>query len=163
MKIYEKMNDSALRPILTDIVNAAESKGIDIFDPSVVNSQFSDVMNVVDDEIETYLGNSSYDGNSTYEDSSFFISILLMNKNFMTEPIKRPKRKVYKVNHTITMSQIIYEQYENTYDSFLPLTKDMLSDLRLSGDYEPWDGDMVDSQEGDSDIIDDEVDSIEEL
>ena len=81
----------------------------------------------------------------------------------MTEPIKRPKRKVYNVIHSITMSQTVYETYENTYDSFLPLTKDMLSDLRLTGDYEPWDGDMVDLQEGDSDIIGDEVVSIEEL
>lgn len=157
------MSDSALRPILTDIVNAAESKGIDIFDPSVVNSQFSDVMNVVDDEIDTYLGVSSYAGHSAYEDSSFFISILLMNKNFMTEPIKRPKRKVYKVNHTITMNQTVYETYENTYDTFLPLTKDILLNLQASGDYTALEGDMVNSYIEDSEIIDDEIDSIEEL
>jgi hypothetical protein len=163
MKIYEKMNDSALRPILMDIVNEAESQELDIFDPSIIDSNFSDIMDIVDGEIETYIGDSSYAGHSAFEDSTFFISILLMNKNFMTEPIKRPKRKVYKVNHTITMNQTVYETYENTYDTFLPLTKDILLNLQVSGDYTALEGDMVNSYIEDSEIIDDEIDSIEEL
>ena len=81
----------------------------------------------------------------------------------MTEPIKRPKRKVYKVNHTITMNQTVYDTYENTYDTFLPLTKDILLNLQESGDYTALEGDMVNSYIEDSEIIDDEIDSIEEL
>lgn len=157
MRPYEKYNDKALRPILQEIVNSCEENNIDIFNKNFVDSNFEEVVSVVDDEIESYFGTPEF------EDTSFFIAVLLMNNNFMTEPIRRPKLKSYRITHTHERVQTIQETYENQYDSFLPFTNTMLMDLQSLGFYDPYDGKLIDDEVVDSDYSNDWIDDIEEL
>lgn len=157
MKTYEKYNDKALRPILQDIVNSCEENNIDIFNKNFVNSNFEDVVSIVDDEIESYFGTPEF------EDTSFFIAVLLMNNNFMTEPIRRPKLKSYKITHIYEQVQTIQDSYVNVYDSFLPFTNSMLMDLQSMDSYVPYDGRLVDEEVVDSDYSNDWVSDIEEI
>lgn len=157
MKPYEKYNDKALRPILQDIVNSCEEEGINIFDSRYVDSNFEDVVSVVDDEIESYIGTPDF------EDTSFFIAILLMNNNFMTEPIRRPKLKSYRITHVYEHVQTTQDTYVNEYDSFLPFTSSMLMDLQSMSSYDPYDGKLIDEEVVDSDYSNDWVSNIEEI
>ena len=157
MKTYEKYNDKALRPILQDIVNSCEENNIDIFNKNFVNSNFEEVVSIVDDEIESYFGTPEF------EDTSFFIAVLLMNNNFMTEPIRRPKLKSYKITHIYEQVQTIQDSYVNVYDSFLPFTNSMLMDLQSMDSYDPYDGRLVDEEVVDSDYSNDWVSDIEEI
>jgi hypothetical protein len=157
MKSYEKYNDKALRPILQDIVNSCEENNIDIFNKNFVNSNFEDVVSIVDDEIESYFGTPEF------EDTSFFIAVLLMNNNFMTEPIRRPKLKSYRITHIYEQVQTTQDTYVNEYDSFLPFTSSMLRDLQIMGSYDPYDGNLIDDEVVDSDYSNDWVSDIEEI
>lgn len=157
MRSYEKYNDKALRPILQDIVNSCEESNIDIFNKNFVNSNFEDVVSIVDDEIESYFGTPDF------EDTSFFIAILLMNNNFMTEPIRRPKLKSYRITHVYEKVQTIQDIYVNEYDSFLPFTSSMLMDLQSMDSYDPYDGKLIDEEVVDSDYSNDWVSDIEEI
>ena len=157
MKTYQKYNDKALRPILQDIVNSCEENNIDIFNKNFVNSNFEDVVSIVDDEIESYFGTPEF------EDTSFFIAVLLMNNNFMTEPIIRPKLKSYRITHIYERVQTIQETYVNEYDSFLPFTNSMLMDLQSMDSYDPYDGNLIDDEVVDSDYSNDWVSDIEEI
>lgn len=157
MRSYEKYNDKALRPILQDIVNSCEENNIDIFNKNFVNSNFEDVVSIVDDEIESYFGTPDF------EDTSFFIAILLMNNNFMTEPIRRPKLKSYRITHVYEKVQTIQDIYVNEYDSFLPFTSSMLMDLQSMDSYDPYDGKLIDEEVVDSEYSNDWVSDIEEI
>jgi hypothetical protein len=157
MRSYEKYNDKALRPILQDIVNSCEENNIDIFNKNFVNSNFEDVVSIVDDEIESYFGTPEF------EDTSFFIAVLLMNNNFMTEPIRRPKLKSYRITHVYERVATIQETYVNEYDSFLPFTSSMLMDLQSMDSYDPYDGNLIDDEVVDSDYSNDWVSDIEEI
>jgi hypothetical protein len=157
MRSYEKYNDKALRPILQDIVNSCEENNIDIFNKNFVNSNFEDVVSIVDDEIESYFGTPEF------EDTSFFIAVLLMNNNFMTEPIRRPKLKSYRITHVYERVATIQETYVNEYDSFLPFTSSMLMDLQSMDSYDPYDGKLIDDEVVDSDYSNDWVSDIEEI
>lgn len=157
MRSYEKYNDKALRPILQDIVNSCEENNIDIFNKNFVNSNFEDVVSIVDDEIESYFGTPEF------EDTSFFIAVLLMNNNFMTEPIRRPKLKSYRITHVYERFATIQETYVNEYDSFLPFTSSMLMDLQSMDSYDPYDGKLIDDEVVDSDYSNDWVSDIEEI
>jgi hypothetical protein len=157
MRSYEKYNDKALRPILQDIVNSCEENNIDIFNKNFVNSNFEDVVSIVDDEIESYFGTPEF------EDTSFFIAVLLMNNNFMTEPIRRPKLKSYRITHVYERVATIQETYVNEYDSFLPFTSSVLMDLQSMDSYDPYDGKLIDDEVVDSDYSNDWVSDIEEI
>jgi hypothetical protein len=157
MRSYEKYNDKALRPILQDIVNSCEENNIDIFNKNFVSSNFEDVVSVVDDEIESYFGTPEF------EDTSFFIAVLLMNNNFMTEPIRRPKLKSYRITHVYEKVQTIQDTYVNEYDSFLPFTSSMLMDLQSMDSYDPYDGKLIDDEVVDSEYSNDWVSDIEEI
>ncbi len=156
-EIYLKYNDKALRPILKDIVDECEKNGLDIFDRDSVVSNYANIIEIVDGEIESYIGTPSN------EDSTFFISIILINPNFMTEPIKRPELKTYRISHVYERIETIRTTYTNDYNSYLPFTIGMLEDLRSMGYYDPLDGDQTDEDYVDSDYTDDWVEDIDEI
>jgi len=157
MRSHEKYSDKALRPILQDIANSCENENANIFDGDYVDRNFDEIVGIVDGEIETYIGTP------TFEETTYFIALLLMNKNFMTEPIKRPQLKSYKVLHVYEKVSTIQTTYENTYDSFIPLTNSKLADLQSRGEYQPDEGEEVDQDEVDSEWTNDWVSDIEEI
>ena len=103
---------------------------------------------------------STYGLESEFEDITYIIYILLENPEFTTEPIKRPKLRSYEITHVYERNARIQDTYLNTYNSYIPITKDMLIDLQSEGFYEPYDGEEIDSEVLDSDWVDDFVDNI---
>jgi hypothetical protein len=62
--------------------------------------------------------------------------------------------------HTYERNARIQDTYLNTYDSYIPVTKSMLQQMRSDGSYEPYNGEEINSEEIDSDWIDDWIDDI---
>lgn len=157
MKPYQKYSDKSLRPILQDIVDACKNKNVDIFSRNYVDRYFEEVVGIVDGELETYIGTP------TFDETTYFIALLLMNKNFMTEPIRRPLLKTYRVKHVYERVSTIHDTYINDIDSFIPLTPGILSDLQSVGYYEPADGEEDDQEVMDSEWTNDWISDIEEI
>lgn len=157
MKPYQKYSDKSLRPILQDIVDACEYENVDIFSRDYVNGNFEEVIGIVDSELETYIGSP------TFDETTYFIALLLMNKNFMTEPIRRPLLKTYRVKHVYERVSTIHDTYINDIDSFIPLTSGILNDLQSTGYYEPAEGEEDDQEVMDSEWTNDWISDIEEI
>ena len=155
MRKIEQYPDKALRPILFSIVESLENEGVSLDDLlEDYEEYFTEAYGPIESELETYgLG-------SEFEDVTYIIYILLENPEFATEPIKRPKLRSYEIMHTYERNVRIQDTYLNTYDSYIPITKNILQDLQSEGFYEPYDGEEIDSETVDSDWIDDWIDDI---
>jgi hypothetical protein len=155
MRKIEQYPDKALRPILFNIVESLENEGVSLDDLlEDYEEYFTKAYGPIESELETYgLG-------SEFEDVTYIIYILLENPEFATEPIKRPKLKSYEITHVYERNARIQDTYLNTYDSYIPITRNILQDLQSEGFYEPYHGEEIDSQVLDSDWSDDWIDDI---
>ena len=155
MRKIEQYPDKALRPILFSIVESLENEGVSLDDLlEDYEEYFTEAYGPIESELGTYgLG-------SEFEDVTFIIYILLENPEFATEPIKRPKLRSYEIMHTYERNARIQDTYLNTYDSYIPVTKSMLQQMQSDGSYEPYNGEEINSEEIDSDWIDDWIDDI---
>jgi hypothetical protein len=155
MRKIEQYPDKALRPILVSIVESLESEGVSLDD---LLEDYENTFTKSYGSIESEL--STYGLESEFEDITYIIYILLENPEFTTEPIKRPKLRSYEITHVYERTATIRDTYLNTYDSYIPITKDMLIDLQSEGFYEPYDGEELSSEVLDSDWTDDYIDNI---
>ena len=155
MRKIEQYPDKALRPILVSIVESLENEGVALDD---LLEDYEDTFTSAYGPIESEL--STYGLESEFEDVTYIIYILLENPEFTTEPIKRPKLKSYEVTHVYERNARIQDTYLNTYDSYIPVTKSMLQQMQSDGSYEPYNGEEINSEEIDSDWIDDWIDDI---
>jgi hypothetical protein len=151
----EQYKDNALRPILVSIVGSLENEGLFLDD---LLEDYENTFTRAYGPIETELG--TYGLESEFEDITYIIYILLENPEFTTEPIKRPKLRSYEITHVYERTARIQDTYLNTYNSYIPITKDMLMDLQSDGFYEPYDGEELSSEVLDSDWTDDYIDNI---
>jgi len=151
----EQYKDNALRPILVSIVGSLENEGLFLDD---LLEDYENTFTRAYGSIETELG--TYGLESEFEDITYIIYILLENPEFTTEPIKRPKLRSYEITHVYERTATIRDTYLNTYNSYIPITKDMLMDLQSEGFYEPYDGEELSSEVLDSDWTDDYIDNI---
>jgi hypothetical protein len=151
----EQYPDKALRPILVSIVESLENEGVYLDD---ILEDYENTFTEAYGPIESEL--STYGLESEFEDITYIIYILLENPEFATEPIKRPKLRSYEITHVYERNARIQDTYLNTYNSYIPVTRDMLMDLQSEGFYEPYDGEEINSEVLDSDWVDDFVDNI---
>jgi hypothetical protein len=151
----EQYKDNAIRPILISIVESLESEEVYLDD--ILEDYENTFINAYG-TIEMELG--SYGLESEFEDITYIIYILLENPEFATEPIKRPKLRSYEITHVYERTATIRDVYLNTYDSYIPITKDMLMDLQSEGLYEPYDGEELSSEVLDSDSTEDYINNI---
>jgi hypothetical protein len=151
----EQYKDNALRPILVSIVGSLENEGLFLDD---LLEDYENTFTRAYGSIETELG--TYGLESEFEDITYIIYILLENPEFTTEPIKRPKLRSYEITHVYERTATIRDTYLNRYDSYIPITKDMLIDLQSESFYEPYDGEELSSEVLDSDWTDDYIDNI---
>ena len=156
MKPYQKYSDKALIPILKDIIEALESNDVNLEDMDDVNHNLGDLSEIITDELTSYFTNVDF------KDVSYFIALIIMNDDFES-PLKRPELKTYRVTHTYQRVETNNYVYQNDMNSFIPLNNSILGDLQSSGEYEPWDGDLIDEDTVDVDYSDDWIDDIEEI
>ena len=156
MKPYQKYSDRALIPILKDIIEALESNDMYLEDMGDVDNNFEELSTIITDELTSYLSNVEF------EDITYFIALIIMNDDF-EPPLKRPELKTYRITHTYQRVETINYKYQTDMTSFIPLDDSILGELQSSGEYEPWDGDLIDEDNVDSDYSNDWIDDIEEI
>ena len=156
MKSYQKYSDRALIPILKDIIEALESNDMYLEDMDDVDHNFDELSEIITDELTSYLSNVEF------EDITYFIALIIMNDDF-EPPLKRPELKTYRITHIYQKVETINYEYQTDMTSFIPLDNSILGELQSSGEYEPWDGDLIDENNVDSDYSEDWIDDIEEI
>ena len=156
MKSYQKYSDRALIPILKDIIEALESNDMYLEDMDDVDHNFDELSEIITDELTSYLSNVEF------EDITYFIALIIMNDDF-EPPLKRPELKTYRITHIYQKVETINYKYQTDMTSFIPLDNSILGELQSSGEYEPWDGDLIDENNVDSDYSEDWTDDIEEI
>lgn len=156
MKPYQKYSDKALIPILKDIIEALESNNVYLEDMDDVNHNLGELSEIITDELTSYFTNVEF------EDVTFFMALIIMNDDFES-PLQRPELKTYRVTHTYQRVETNNYVYQNDMNSFIPLNNSILGELQSSGEYEPWDGKLIDEDNVDVDYGDDWIDDIEEI
>lgn len=156
MKPYQKYSDRALIPILKDIIEALESNNVYLEDMDDVNHNLGELSEIITDELTSYFTNVDF------EDVTFFMALIIMNDDFEL-PLERPELKTYRVTHTYQRVETNNYVYQNDMNSFIPLNNSILGELQSSGEYEPWDGKLIDEDTVDVDYGDDWIDDIEEI
>ena len=156
MKSYQKYSDRALIPILKDIIEALESNDMYLEDMDDVDHNFDELSEIITDELTSYLSNVEF------EDITYFIALIIMNDDF-EPPLKRPVLKTYRITHIYQKVETVNYKYQTDMASFIPLDNSILGELQSSGEYEPWDGDLIDENNVDSDYSEDWIDDIEEI
>ena len=156
MRSYQKYSDRALIPILKDIIEALESNDMYLEDMDDVDHNFDELSEIITDELTSYLSNVEF------EDITYFIALIIMNDDF-EPPLKRPELKTYRITHTYQRVETINYKYQTDMTSFIPLDDSILGELQSSGEYEPWDGNLIDENGVDMDYSDDWIDDIEEI
>ena len=156
MKPYQKYSDKALIPILKDIIEALESNDMYLEDMDDVDHNFDELSEIITDELTSYLSNVEF------EDITYFIALIIMNDDF-EPPLKRPVLKTYRITHIYQKVETVNYKYQTDMTSFIPLDNSILGELQSSGEYEPWDGNLIDENFVDSDYSEDWIENIEVL
>jgi len=158
MRKIEQYPDKALRPILVSIVESLEINGPDLEDiVEDYENEFQIAYPIIESELE------SYGLENEFEDVTYIMYLFVNNPNFMTEPITRPELKKYEILHIIDKSIRVQETYLTNFDSYIPITKSILQDMQSDGLYEPYEGEVIESDIIDSDWNDDWIDGINEV
>lgn len=156
MKPYQKYSDRALIPILKDIIEALESNNMYLEDIDDVNHNLGELSEIITDELTSYFANVDF------EDVTFFMALIIMNDDFES-PLQKPELKTYRITHTYQRVETNNYVYQNDMNSFIPLNNSIMGELQSSGEYEPWDGKLIDEDNVDVDYGDDWIDDIEEI
>ena len=156
MKSYQKYSDRALIPILKDIIEALESNDVSLEDMDDVNHNLGELSEIITDELTSYFTNVDF------EDVTFFMALIIMNDDFES-PLQRPELRTYRITHTYQRVETNNYVYQNDMNSFIPLNNSIMGELQSSGEYEPWDGKLIDEDNVDVDYSDDWIDDIEEI
>jgi hypothetical protein len=156
MKPYQKYSDKALIPILRDIIEALESQNMYMEEMSDIEGSFDELTEIITGELDSYIADADF------EDVTYFMALIIMNDDF-EPPLKRPESKTYRITHTYQRVETINYTYRTDMTSFIPLDKSILGELQSSGEYEPWEGDLIDEDNVDVDYTDDWINDIEEI
>ena len=156
MKPYQKYSDRALIPILKDIIEALESNNVSLEDMDDVNHNLGELSEIITDELTSYFTNVDF------EDVTFFMALIIMNDDFES-PLQRPELKTYRITHTYQRVETNNYVYQNDMNSFIPLNNSIMGELQSSGEYEPFEGKLIDEDTVDGDYGDDWIDDIEEI
>ena len=156
MKPYQKYSDRALIPILKDIIEALESNNMYIKDMSDIQNNFDDLSEIITEELNSYFDKIDF------EDVTYFMAIIVNNDDF-EPPLKRPKLKTFEITHVYQRVETVNYTYLNEMKSFIPLDNSILGELQSSGEYEPFEGKIIDEDTIDIDYGDDWIDDIEEI
>ena len=152
----EQYSDKALIPIMKDIIEALESNDMYMEDMHDVDGNFDQLSEIITKELNGYLSNVEF------EDVTYFIALIIMNDDFES-PLERPDLRTYRVTHTFQRIETNNYKYQTDVTSFIPLDNSILGELQSSGEYEPWDGNLIDENYVDSDYSEDWIENIEVL
>lgn len=156
MKPYQKYSDRAIIPIIKDIIESLESNGMYLEDMNDVENNFEELSEIITKELNSYFSKVDF------EDVTYFMAIIIMNDNF-EPPLKRPKLKTFEITHVYQRTETVNYTYRNEMNSFIPLNNSILGELQNTGEYEPWEGKLIDEDTIDGDYSEDWIENIDEV
>ena len=155
--VFEEISDRVIFSIIKQIVNKVDL-GI------VENSADWQFYEVVQKVCKLFSIDPSI------QDTDFLYNIILMNESLLEEDslpskLERPTLKNYEYDWVVTMKSIVNEYYRNTISLYT--TKDDVNDLlyylKSEGTLDVFDGDLYEEDTRDSEMLDDELDSVTEI
>lgn len=154
MSNYVNLPDKSLRVIILTLNKEFDENNIDIEGNDIFEE---DTVNLIDKTLE-YFGIGGQD----IELYSYFISLCLLNPNFLDKnvPIQRPRLNKYEVIHSETSRVWQTTTYRTVIPSYIELDENMITDLRSIELYDYWDGNIIYEHVDDSESTSDEVDEI---
>ena len=157
MSNYVNLPDKSLRVIILTLNKEFDENDIDIEGNDIFEE---DTVNLIDKTLE-YFGIGGQD----IELYSYFISLCLLNPNFLDKntPIQRPKLNKYEVIHSETSRVWQTTTYRTVIPSYIELDKNMITDLRSIELYDYWDGQIINENVDDSESTGDEVEEINRI
>ena len=159
MKPYQKYSDKAIIPIIRDIIESLESNGINMEDVVTIDDvtkNFEELSEIITKELNSYFSKVDF------EDVTYFMAIIIMNDNF-EPPLKRPKLKTFEITHVYQRVETVNYTYRTEMKSFITIDESILGELHHTGEYEPWDGNLIDEETIDGDYSEDWIENIEEV
>lgn len=155
MKPYQKYSDRALIPILKDIIEALESNNVYLEDMDDVNHNLGELSEIITDELTSYFTNVDF------EDVSYFITY--NNEWWLWTTLKRPELRTFEITHVYQRVETVNYTYLNEIKSFIPIDNSILAELTNMGEYEPFEGKLIDEDTVDGDYGNDWIENIEEI
>ena len=156
MKPYQKYSDRALIPIIKDIIEALESNNMYIKDMSDIQNNFDDLSEIITEELNSYFDKIDF------EDVTYFMAIIVNNDDF-EPPLKRPELRTFEITHVYQRVETVNYTYLNEIKSFIPIDNSILAELTNMGEYEPFEGKLIDEDTVDGDYGNDWIENIEEI
>ena len=104
------------------------------------------------------------------QDTDFLYNIILLNETLveedsLTSKLKRPTLRNYEYDWVVQMKSIVNEYYRNTISLYSAKddVNDLLYALKSEGTLDIFDGDLYEEDTKDSEMLDDELDSVTEI
>ena len=154
---FEKMSDRIIFSVIKQIINKID---MDIVENSA-DWQFYQV-------VEGICKLFSID--PSIQDTDFLYNVIKLNENVfeensLTSPLKKPTLKNYEYDWIVTMKTIVNEYYRNTISLYSDKDEvnDLLYHLKSEGTLDVFDGDLYEEDTKDSEMLDDELDSVTQI
>ena len=155
--VFEKMSDRVIFSISKKIVNE--------FDVNTVeNSADWMFYQAVESVCKMYSIDPSI------QDTDFLYNVIKLNEdifeeNSLSSPLKKPTLKKYEYDWVVTMKTIVNEYYRNTISLYSDKdnVNDLLYSLKSEGTLDVFDGDLYEEDTRDSEMLDDELDSVTQI
>jgi hypothetical protein len=155
--VFEKMSDRVIFSIIKQIINKVD------FD-MVENSADWNFYEVVQTVCKLFSIDPSI------QDTDFLYNVIKLNEDIFEEnslslPLKKPTLKNYEYDWVVTMKSIVNEYYRNTISLYSAKddVNDLLYTLKSEGTLDVFDGDLYEEDTKDSEMLDDELDSVTEI
>jgi hypothetical protein len=155
--VFEKMSDRVIFSVIKQIINKVD---LDIVENSA-DWQFYEV-------VQTVCKLFSID--PSIQDTDFLYNIILLNESLveedsLTSKLKRPTLRNYEYDWVVQMKSIVNEYYRNTISLYSAKddVNDLLYALKSEGTLDIFDGDLYEEDTKDSEMLDDELDSVTEI
>ena len=155
--VFEKMSDRVIFLIIKQIIDKVD---FDI----VENSADWNFYEVVQTVCKLFSINPSI------QDTDFLYNVIKLNEdifeeNSISSPLKKPTLKNYEYDWVVQMKSIVNEYYRNTISLYSAKDEvnDLLYALKSEGTLDIFDGDLYEEDTKDSEMLDDELDSVTEI
>ena len=155
--LFNNLSDGVLRMVLTSMHERFEESNIEI-ELDSYDLYEGDVVDIINDILKYF----SID-NAGAEEWGFFISLYLDNPDYSNTDVRlvKPELKKYNVIHSEDI--VLYKtiKYVNEISSYIPLTENIIYSMRNTGEYDYWDGRIIDQDVYDSETNEDNIEDIE--
>ena len=155
--VFEKMSDRVIFSVIKQIINKIDLDGVE-------NSADWQFYKAVDGVCKLFSIDPSI------QDTDFLYNVIKLNEdifeeNSLSSPLKKPTLRNYEYDWVVQMKSIVNEYYRNTISLYSAKDEvnDLLYALKSEGTLDIFDGDLYEEDTKDSEMLDDELDSVTEI